>query len=426
MDYSAIFIPVISLMIAQILILDLARFRFPMKTILLILVVELVVLVVISSEILMVAGLSMYARWYVPVMVIPAFLTFFYISERRDTRDLFTVVTTIFISFFISIPAMWFSMYQGSVGYLYYNLARLVVFVFVFLFIHLVFRKHYLLLQDEIEKGWGIFSILPVLGSVVLYYGYLRYGRGGSFIHILYLSTATIIMMASMYGVIFYMFQQLHEKYRVLEQQRILTMQNKAQMDQHILFKEATEKTNRRWHDLRHTIQMMIELLESGDTNTAIGYLKEQMDVIVVPKVEYCQHPAVNSILCLWAERSRKEDIIFSIVASVPKTLKIEPVELSALFANAIENAFFACMELPKDVERYIKVETHYNGKRLAIGITNTCRDKIRFEGKMPVSKKEGGGIGTRSMVYTVRRFYGAYTFSTKDGLFFTRFVLNV
>ena len=240
------------------------------------------------------------------------------------------------------------------------------------------------------------------------------------------MSTATILMMASVYGVIFYMFQQLQEKNLVLEQRRILAMQNKAQLEQHILFREATEKTNRRWHDFRHSTQTMIGLLESGDTNTAIGYLKDLMGMIAITKEEYCQHPAVNSILCFWAEQSRRKNILLLIETVVPEKLEIEPVELSALFANAIENAYFACMELPKEVPRSIKVEAHYDGKRLAIGITNTCKGSVRFENKMPISSKEGGGIGTRSMVYTVKRFYGAYTFSAEDGLFVTRFVLNV
>ena len=425
MDYSVILVPLLTLLFAQAFILDLARFRFPRGKLFLIIVSQMMVVVLISSLVLLFGGLSMYARWYVPIMVIPAYATFLFTSKHRDARDLFTIVTIIFLSFIISIPAMWFAQFYHT-GYGFYNLVRLVLFAVVFLSIHLGFRKYYLIAQDEIDKGWAIFSILPLLGSVVLYVGFIQYGQTGSFTNVLFLTTITVVMMASVYGVIFYVFQQLHEKYVVLEQKRTLTMQNMAQLEQHMLFRDAAEKTNRRWHDLRHTTQSIIELLESGDTNTALGYLKDQMGMIGITKVEYCQHAAVNSILCLWAERSRVEGIVLSVEVSIPEKLEIEPVELSSLFANAIENAYFACMELPKEIARYISVEAHYNGKRLAIGITNTCKEDVGFEGGLPISLKEGGGIGTRSMVYTVKRFYGAYTFSAKDGLFFSRFVLNV
>ncbi len=425
MDYSAILVPLLTLVISQVLIFDLARLRFSRNKLALIIVIELVVLVLLSSIVLMVGGLGVYAKWYVLIMVVPAFTTFLYLSKYRDARDVFTILTTIFINFFISTPAMWFARFHGS-GYMMYNLARIVLFALVFLFVHTVFRKHYLLAQQEIPKGWGVFSILPMMGSVVLYYSFIRYGQRGSFMEVLYATTATIVLMASVYVVIFYMFQQLHEKYMVLEQRRILFMQNKAQLDQHILYREAAEKSNRRWHDLRHSTQNLIELLESGDTETALAHLKDRMGMGNLTREEYCQHPAVNSILCLWAERVQKEAISLSIVAHVPSSLEIEPVELSSLFANAIENAYHACLELPSDQERFIQVESHYNGKRLAIGITNTCKDPISFENDMPISSKEGGGIGTRSMVYTVKRFHGAYTFSAEDGLFSTRFVLNV
>jgi hypothetical protein len=39
---------------------------------------------------------------------------------------------------------------------------------------------------------------------------------------------------------------------------------------------------------------------------------------------------------------------------------------------------------------------------------------------------KKGGGIGTRSIAYTVERFAGTKFFEAKDGVFIARFVLNI
>lgn len=425
MNSAAFFIPLVTLLTALAIVFDLAQFRFPKKKLYAIVIVESVIQLALSTAVLLLAGLEMYAKWYVLITVLPAYATFFYISKNRDARDIFTIVTTILISFILSIPAMWFYRYHGN-SYLSYNLVRIALFGVIFALIHFFFRKPYLIAQEEIDKGWGIFSILPFLGSCLLYYEFLRYGEGGDFSEVLYVTTATVIVMASVYTVNFYMVLQLHDKYLVLEQKRILTMQNKAQMDQHLQFKDDSEKTNRRWHDLRHGMQYLTELLEEGNTGMAIEYLKEQMSTSTVVMEQYCQHPAVNSILSLWSERSRNENISMQVLANIPKELDIEPVELSALFANAIENAYYSCLALPDSVQKFIKVEAIYNGKRLAIGITNSCSDEVSFEGDMPVSAKEGGGIGTRSMVYTVKRFHGAYTFTADSGIFSSRFVLNV
>ena len=424
-DYSIVLVPMITLCISQMIIFDLARFRFSHKKLLIIVLIELMILLGINGTILIFGGIAVYARLYVIIIVLPAFITFLYISKRRDSRDLFTILTTIFISFLISIPSMWFSRSYHNT-YLSYNLARIVIFIIIFFLLHKFIRKYYLLLQDEVDKGWIVFSILPIIGSLILYYSFLQYGKNGSFNEMLYVGSVTTLVMGIVFGVIIYMFNQLHQKYIILEQQRMLSMQNKAQLNQFLLFKDSADKSNRRWHDLRHNTQTMIELLESGNTHTAIEYLKDQMHSNNIPKEEYCEHTAVNSILCFWAEQCRKKEIAITIMASVPQELTIESMELAALFGNAIENAYNSCLDLWDDVDKFIKIESHYNGKRLAIGVTNTCKGDIAFEDNMPISHTEGGGIGTRSMVYTVKRFHGAYTFSLENGLFYTRFVLNV
>lgn len=281
-------------------------------------------------------------------------------------------------------------------------------------------------IQDEIEKGWVVFCILPLIGVAAINLEFLRFSKNGNFMEVLVVSSIAIIIMVAVFGVFFYIFTQLHENYIIREQKRILSVQNKAQLDQFVQQKEASEKANRRWHDLRHNTEELIGLLETGDTETAITYLKEQRGMVEVPKAKYCLHPAVNSILCLWAERSRKAGISVGIQTDVQEKLDIEPMELAALFANAFENAYEGCLCLPDSIKKFIKVEARYNGKRLAIGFTNTCRDDIRFEGDMPISLKEGGGIGTHSITYTVKRFHGVAFFEEKNGVFSSRFVLNV
>ena len=173
----------------------------------------------------------------------------------------------------------------------------------------------------------------------------------------------------------------------------------------------------------------MIDLIESGKTQSALKYLKEQTNFKQEQKQEYCMHPSVNSILNLWANKARENQIEYIVNVRIPEKVKIEPMELSALFSNAIENAFNANMNLTKEIKKkHIKIEANYNqtNNRLAIGICNTCNDDIIFEQDIPKSKREFGGIGTRSMTYTVKRYQGTYSFSANDGIFKTRFVLNV
>lgn len=425
MDISTIFMPVITLVTAQITVIDLAKFRFKKKKLFMILLIQLVVQVTACAAVLISFGYDIYALTFAITMDVPAFLTFYYISKRRDFRDVFTVLITLFLSFTISIPSMWISQLLGG-GYFWYNIIRIIVFVFLIFFIHTVVRTRYIQIQDEMDTGWGVFCILPAIGSGILYYQYLMYSRNGDFSSVALTCIFDILMMATVFFVFNYVLQQLHEKYLVQEQRRILDMQNKAQLDQFEQQREAAEKSNRRWHDLRHSIQQLIEFIETGNTELALSYLKEQQGMDSLPKEVYCLHAGVNSILCLWAARSRKAGIQFDVKADIPDSLGIEPMELTAVFANAIENAFEACMRISEEHHRFIKIEANYNGRRLAIAITNSCLQEISFEDGFPVSTKKSGGIGTKSIAYTVKRFSGTTYFEAQDGVFTARFILNV
>ncbi len=425
LDFSAILVPVISLVMAQSIIMDLAQFRFNKKKLFIILVIEIFFQVAINGPILVLGGLALYAKWYILTMDVPVILTFFYISKRRDFRDLFTILTTVFINFIIYLVAIWVA-HLSKQGYWTYNFTRIILFSIIFFVLHKFIRKRYMQIQDEIEKGWGIYSMLPLIGSIVIYLEYIRYSFNKNIVEVLLVSSVIVVFMIIIFVVFYYVFIELHDKYLVQEQKRILSIQNKAQRDQFISQKEAAEKTNRRWHDLRHNTEELIGLLEAGNTDMALAYLKEQRGMNDIPKEEYCLHQPVNSILCFWSARAKKEGVSVEIRTDVPENLAIDGMELSALFANAFENAYNACLRLPKTNKRYIKVESKYNGKRLAIGFTNSCSDEVTFEGDLPVSQKEGGGIGTKSMTYTVSRYQGTSYFEAVEGEFIARFVLNV
>ncbi|PKM73127.1 MAG: hypothetical protein CVU91_06055 [Firmicutes bacterium HGW-Firmicutes-16] len=425
MDYSAFIIPIVTLVTAQITVMDLARFRFPLKKVLVILGIQLIIQTLVSGSILLLLGYDEYVRWFVIAVDLPAFLVFLYISKRRDMRDVFTTLITIFINIVISIPAIWISQLLNGVYY-WYSLVRIILFVAVFLIIHCFVRKRYIQLQDELEKGWGIFSIQPAIGLIFMYFQYSQYGIDQKIMPLLFNGVIISLLILVVFWILYYVFKQLHEKYLIQEQQRILTIQCKAQMDNLEQQKEIAEMTNRRWHDLRHSTQELIELLEAGELNTAMAYLKEQRGMANLQKADYCLHPSVNSILCLWAERSIRAGITVELNMDVPEKLEIDPIELSTLFANAFENAYEGCLRLPEGTQKYIKAQSRYNGKMLAVGFTNSCANEISFENDMPVSAKSGGGIGTRSMAYTVQRFKGNISFAVKDNVFTVKFILKI
>lgn len=422
---GAIFVPIITLIIAQGIAVDLGCLRFHGKKLWLILGIELILQVMLNAPIILIFGLQLYAKYYVVTMDLPAILLFFFLSKRRDFSTLYTILCTIFASFSITFTAIWIvNIFDGS--YILYNFTRILLFVFTMFIVHHFLREKYQLIQRELDKGWGMFCILPMICIVAMYYQYYRYGFTNNDLMSLLYSNSIILIMLIIFITFIYVFHQLHERNLLREQQRILALQCKVQWGMFEYQKEASETTNRKWHDFRFHTNNLIELLEEGEIDVALTYLKEQQILDIPENVEYCKHTSVNSILLLWAGRIQKAGISMDIKTEIPQSLNIDPTELSSLFANAIENAYYGCECLPEDCAKYITIEANYSEDRLAVVITNSCQSDIRFHDNLPISQNEGGGNGTRSIQFIAKRHKGTVFFDARDNQFSLRAVLFV
>ncbi len=80
---------------------------------------------------------------------------------------------------------------------------------------------------------------------------------------------------------------------------------------------------------------------------------------------------------------------------------------------------------MPRDEEKEIIVTVKFIDNRLRVQVENTCRNDIVFDGELPVTQKQGGGTGIKSILYTAERYDGTAGFSVIDGKFITQIVLN-
>ncbi len=418
-------VPLITLITAQIIAIDMGKLRIHGKKLRLILCFELLLQLLLNIPIILIFGLQIYVKWYFFTMDLPAIFVFFYLSQYRDQRAWYTILCTIFVSFSVSFLALWIiDAFDGK--YMLYNLARILLFAPTILLIHKTVRDKYQLLQQEITSGWGMFCILPALGTAAMYYQYSRYGFSVRNLWTLLYGSTVIFILFMMFFTFYYIFSQLYDKNFIQEQQRILSLQTKAQWEMFERQKEEAEKSNRRWHDLRFHMNNMIELLEGGETATALLYLKEQYSMDEILQKEYCHHTSVNGILCLWAERSRNAGIDIDFKTEIPSVLKIDSMELATFFANALENAYSGCLCLPKEQKRFILVHADYTNHCLSIGIKNSCSEEILFRDGVPVSGKQGGGNGIKSMIYTIKQYSGTIRFDKGESTFTLSAVLNL
>ncbi|MDF3002892.1 MAG: hypothetical protein K0Q48_3011 [Bacillota bacterium] len=292
-----------------------------------------------------------------------------------------------------------------------------------FKFVRPRFRK----LVSELNWEWRVNIIVPfiflILQVFLLYFPEMYWFRER---YNSYLIIIVYVLFFAVYYMLYIQAAAIIEKYASEKRGLLMAQQNKLWEAELAGQKAAVAQAARQHHDMRHHNAVITNLLVSNDIDGLKNYMRRydaSLDEHMM--TVYCSNPTVNSILSAYFIRAKQANIEVEISAAIPETVGIDPIDLTGVFANALENAIEGCLRLPEIAARHITVIVKYIDDRLRIQIENSCQDEIVFEDDLPLTQKKGGGTGTRSIVYTAEKYDGMVGFSVKDGKFYTQIVLN-
>lgn len=229
-----------------------------------------------------------------------------------------------------------------------------------------------------------------------------------------------------------YLFFLLYYSAEEQKQNRMKQVQNSLniQLNQSVreisALRESQKLTQQYRHDLRHHLQYLLTCLENDKQEQAKEYISEICREIEGQKViRYCENETVNLIISSFEGRATEEGIRMNIRGTLPEAVPIAERDLCVLISNALENALHACRAFADaDEESTIDVQIYEKETRIFIQVTNPCKQKVRFDNGIPLSEKEGHGIGTQSICAIVERYNGVYSFLEKEGQFILRLYL--
>ena len=93
------------------------------------------------------------------------------------------------------------------------------------------------------------------------------------------------------------------------------------------------------------------------------------------------------------------------------------------LFSNLLENACEACKRVKGCA--YITLTVNMDYESLRLELRNSVAVQTAFNNAgLPLTTKEGGGSGTRSVATIVQRHGGMLRFSQECDVFFTQIIL--
>lgn len=190
---------------------------------------------------------------------------------------------------------------------------------------------------------------------------------------------------------------------------------------------EIMYRKMRSWrHDYHNHIQVLKANMCLGQYEQAGEYLdKLEEDLATVDTVLKTGNVMVDAILNSKLSLLQEKKIAVDATAIVPGNISISGIDLSILIGNLLDNAMEACIQIPEEKERFVRIYIDIVKKQLYISVTNTMDGKAKRIGGSFRSTKHGNhGFGLLRIDSIVSKYNGYLNRQTEDGLFATEVML--
>lgn len=167
-------------------------------------------------------------------------------------------------------------------------------------------------------------------------------------------------------------------------------------------------------HDFKNQLAAVRKLLESGNRDSAeeLFYeIEKSLDETI--ETEYCLIPVINAVISEKQAVLKEHGIEFTASVSVDETGRVSQNHLCSIFANLIDNAVKANLELKAGEKRYINLQTACRGGVIAVKTVNPC---VRTEDGI-ITPAESRGYGLKIIRDIAERYDGRFSAEIKSGV---------
>lgn len=290
-----------------------------------------------------------------------------------------------------------------------YTVGRLIFAVFLYLVVR--FRRP----EKEFELSpslWRVMLVLTLTPLAVLASAILLRSPYGNI-------ASTVIADGVLFLVVMLSFAGLLRALTVLESQQRLERENTLVLMNQKYYEnmELQQFEIRRLrHDMTNHLQALLALPEQQREE----YVKGMLDnPALAQTLSWCGDPTVNAVLTAKDSLMRQKKVRFSAKLDIKGELPFQKADVCAVFANALDNAVEACMELEESL-REVSLEARLGKGILAVNIKNACKGegskekaentKVKGSIWLPRTTKkdvENHGFGLASIRKTVKKYGG-------------------
>lgn len=299
--------------------------------------------------------------------------------------------------------------------YLISQLLRLVFWVAAYL----VLRKALSQLTASLNnKMWMIVDMVGVASFVAIFT--ILYFMPESMIIVYPICGASIFSSFGCMYLASYICQSMQTAYRVQE----LSMQHDFYKDK---LKEE-ERVRSIYHDLKnHLLVLQAGVGNDSETKKAVEDLQSR--IAGYENYQRTGNDFLDIVLRDKAEKAKDNQIDFSAVLHMEDSDFIEPLDISTIFGNALDNAIEASLKLPEE-KRMITVKAarihdlfSIVFENNAIPLSNTA---IQYQRKTTKEDQFLHGFGITNIRNAVEKYGGECSIQHKDGRFMLKLIIPV
>ncbi|MFW6319230.1 MAG: GHKL domain-containing protein [Bacillota bacterium] len=206
-----------------------------------------------------------------------------------------------------------------------------------------------------------------------------------------------------------------HSKIELAAVQSVL----EKQYEQYRINQELNDVVNRRYHDLKHQIQLIRNEHNIDKKNQYLNALEQ--DIKEFELHYHTGNDVLDTVLSSKAQTIIKNDINFTCVAEGKALDFMSLLDLVSLFGNALDNAIESVVQIEDKDKRVIKLTIHKKETFLLVRLENYYETSLKKtdQGFLTTKKdKLTHGYGLKSIKAVVDKYQGELSIDTNNNWF--------
>lgn len=345
-----------------------------------------------------------------------------YVAEYEGQKAIFNFLAAIFFVTIAETAARAVALSTAGSNYAYLAV-EFIVFISIMVIREFFTKSFYETIMKYNDSGWGMLDMAIIIYLFVIYMMTMT----TSYEKMLPIRIGLEVIMLVGVIAIFVFEGKTLQNQENQHNYTLLKEQAKSWVKQVEELSQNEKQISILRHDMRHKINIVSQLVEEGHYGEALNVLDNTDKELEKSRPEkYCENIYINSVLIMHRRTAENCRISISYNMDIPEAISVNVYELSVVVSNLIENAINACLKIPDREDRYIIVKVRNTENNLVLEIVNSCIAKAETDKNgMPVTDREGHGIGVISVETFVNKYNGMLDFTAEEDRFTARVLVN-